>query len=217
MLELDHRPWEGAPGGLPADFGDTPLSGLRLPDGSRDLLLHCCCAPCSGAVLEALVSNGLRPIAYFGNPNIQPDAEWRRRRDELLAFAARLGVQCVVDTTPHSEWRRLIAGMEGAPERGRRCLACFTLRLRAAARFAAALGLPYLATTLATSRWKSKPQVDMAGRAATATVRGVEYWDQDWRKQGMAERRNCLVRAIGFYNQEYCGCEFSSRYPRQAP
>ena len=37
----------------------------------------------------------------------------------------------------------------------------------------------------------------------------VHFWAQNWRKGGLQERRNQLLREYGFYNQQYCGCEFS--------
>lgn len=35
------------------------------------------------------------------------------------------------------------------------------------------------------------------------------WWDRNWRKGGLQERRNELIREKGFYNQLWCGCEFS--------
>ena len=39
----------------------------------------------------------------------------------------------------------------------------------------------------------------------------VTFWAQNWRKCGLSDRRNQLLREYGFYNQQYCGCEFSQR------
>ena len=38
----------------------------------------------------------------------------------------------------------------------------------------------------------------------------VRFWAQNWRKGGLQERRNQLLKEYGFYNQQYCGCEFSA-------
>ena len=32
---------------------------LELPDGAAKLLLHSCCAPCSGEVMEALLASNI--------------------------------------------------------------------------------------------------------------------------------------------------------------
>ena len=51
--------------------------------------------------------------------------------------------------------------------------------------------------------------MDAAGFAAAALYEDVTYWDKNWRKGGLQERRNELIRLNHFYNQLWCGCEFS--------
>ena len=75
----------------------------------------------------------------------------------------------------------------------------------------AQLGLRYFTTTLASSRWKSIEQVSEAGLRAQAEVPGTVFWAQNWRKGGLQDRRNALLKEYNFYNQLYCGCEFSMR------
>ena len=90
------------------------------------------------------------------------------------------------------------------------------MRLTATARKAAELGIGWFATTLASSRWKRLDQIEAAGRAAEQAVTDTQtglpaarFWAQNWRKGGLQERRNELLKEFGFYNQLYCGCEFS--------
>ena len=78
-------------------------------------------------------------------------------------------------------------------------------------KYAAENGFPVLTTTLASSRWKSLEQVNEAGEWACSQVEGVVWWPQNWRKGGLQERRNEIIRSERFYNQLYCGCEFSKR------
>ena len=73
------------------------------------------------------------------------------------------------------------------------------------------LGITYFATTLASSRWKSLEQIERAGHKAEQIAGGVVFWAQNWRKGGLQERRNQLLKEYDFYNQQYCGCEFSMR------
>ena len=80
-----------------------------------------------------------------------------------------------------------------------------------AARYASQHGYTVLTTTLASSRWKDLTQVDEAGRWACDQVDGVTWWGQNWRKGGLQDRRNQLIRELNFYNQRYCGCEYSFR------
>ncbi len=61
----------------------------------------------------------------------------------------------------------------------------------------------------ASSRWKNIRQIDMAGHIAVEDCPDVEWWEQNWRKGGLQMRRNELLHINDFYNQLYCGCEFS--------
>ena len=37
----------------------------------------------------------------------------------------------------------------------------------------------------------------------------IVFWGQNWRKGGLQERRNYLIKSCALYNQTWCGCEFS--------
>ena len=202
-------------------FGFTPgLSVLDLlfnegPDSilwlqrPKKVLLHACCAPCSGAVLERLLQEGYEPVVFWSNSNITPREEYDHRENELLRYAKSLGVPVVEDEYDHAAWLGCVKGLENEPERGGRCLECFKARLLRAAEYAAGSGFPILATTLASSRWKSLEQVDEAGEWACSQVEGVQWWPRNWRKGGLQERRAQIIKEQGFYNQDFCGCEFS--------
>jgi len=184
---------------------------VEVPGGAREILLHACCAPCSGAVLECLCESGIRPVVFFSNSNIAPREEYDLRLAEIRRYAAGMGVECVEDDYDHAAWLETVRGLEHEPERGKRCAACFRFRLERAARYAASRGLPVLATTLASSRWKDLDQVNAAGEAAAAAVPELSFWPQNWRKGGLQGRRNEIIREQGFYNQNWCGCEYSRR------
>ncbi len=173
------------------------------------VLLHACCAPCSGAIVEAMLAHGLHPTLFYCNPNIYPEAEYQRRRDEASRYAATMGIDFVEDCYDHAAWRKAVEGLEHEPERGNRCLECFSMRLRRAALYAASHGFGLVATTLASSRWKSLEQIGIAGARAVDGIPGVVFWQANWRRGGLQERRNAIIREQNFYNQLYCGCEFS--------
>lgn len=189
------------------------------------LLLHACCAPCSSAIVEWLLANGVRPTIFYYNPNIWPREEYNIRKEESKRHAESLGVQWIDGDYDHDQWLQGVCGLEGEPERGRRCEQCFLLRLTAAAKKAQELGIRYFATTLASSRWKSLDQINRAGFAAEQAINikhqtsdfSLHFWPQNWRKGGLQERRNQLLKEYGFYNQQYCGCEFSSRQSLTKP
>ena len=47
---------------------------LVPPGGRSRVLLHSCCAPCSGEVMEAMLASGIDYTIFFYNPNIHPEA-----------------------------------------------------------------------------------------------------------------------------------------------
>ena len=108
---------------------------LSLPDGSKAdgqaVLLHACCAPCSSAIVECMLRNGMKPTVYFSNSNIYPQQEFEIRKHELMRFLEAQGVPYVEDEYDHEEWLANIKGLENEPERGSRCSACFLYRLKA--------------------------------------------------------------------------------------
>ena len=184
---------------------------LEVPEGSSRILLHSCCAPCSGAVIECLVENGFRPGIFFSNSNIVPSGEYELRKHELIRYAQGFGLEVIDDDYDHKAWLECIRGLEREPERGARCMECFKFRLLRAARYAAANGYDVLTTTLASSRWKDLEQVNAAGQWACGIVAdGPVFWPQNWRKGGLQPRRNEIIREQNFYNQNFCGCEFSN-------
>ena len=184
---------------------------------TTEVLLHACCAPCSSAIVEYLLANGVRPTLFYYNPNIFPDSEYEKRKAECIRHTQMLGLPFVDADYDHAKWLEAVKGLEGEPERGKRCLQCFKLRLTATAMYAVEKGFDVFATTLATSRWKNLEQIKEAGEAAAALFPNLVFWSRNWRKGGLSERRNELVRMYGFYNQSYCGCEFGRGRPACLP
>ena len=192
---------------------------IIVPEGCKEVLLHACCAPCSSAIVEWLVQHDICPTIFYYNPNIFPLEEYEIRKNESKRHAESLGLTWIDGDYNHEQWRQNVCGLEGEPERGRRCEQCFKLRLIAAAKKAQELNIPYFTTTLASSRWKNLEQINRAGLIAEkeANVQcsmfnvQCHFWAQNWRKGGLYERRNQLLKEFNFYNQQYCGCEFSQR------
>ena len=182
---------------------------IEIPEGISQVLLHACCAPCSSAIVEWMLQHGIRPTIFYFNPNIFPYEEYEIRKNESKRHADSLDIPWIDGDYNHAQWLEQIQGLEHEPERGSRCLQCFRMRLTATALQAQALGITHFTTTLASSRWKSLDQITQAGLAAQAAVPSTLFWAQNWRKGGLQDRRNQLLHEYSFYNQLYCGCEFS--------
>lgn len=196
---------------------------IMVPMGETTVLLHTCCAPCSSAIIECLLNHGITPVIYYCNPNIYPAEEYEIRKSECTRYARSLGLEIIDDDYDHGSWLEAVKGLESEPERGGRCLKCFKYRLYRTAQYALDRGIKVITTTLASSRWKSLDQINEAGGWAVGKVLAerkaqpddLVWWDRNWRKGGLQERRLQIIREYDFYNQLYCGCEFSMRNAKE--
>lgn len=184
---------------------------LELPNGADKLLLHSCCAPCSGEVMEALVASGIDFSIFFYNPNIHPVQEYETRKQENVAFAQKHSIPFIDADYDKDNWFERVKGQEMEPERGKRCTTCFDMRFERTALYAYEHGFPVICTSLGISRWKDMNQINDAGIRAASRYPGMEYWTYNWRKNGGSSRMYEIAKRENFYKQEYCGCVYSLR------
>ena len=88
-------------------MADFKRPKLELPNGANKLLLHSCCAPCSGEVMEAIQASGIDYTIFFNNPNIHPQKEYLIRKDENIRFAEQHGVPFIDADTRYSYGKEL--------------------------------------------------------------------------------------------------------------
>lgn len=177
------------------------------PEPKPQMLLHVCCAPCSAHVIRVLQER-FALTAYYYNPNIHPQEEYRRRASELLHVAGRMQVPLIIAPYRPEEWEALVAGHEADHEGGARCEICFRSRLERAARLAADHRHAWLATTLTISVHKDAECINRVGRELAAKY-GVSWYEADFKKDGGFDESVRLSKQLGLYRQDYCGCIFS--------
>lgn len=186
------------------------------PNDPPRLLLHSCCAPCSGAVLEYLSEYFLITVLYF-NPNIYPEEEFLRRIAEQKRLIAELPCKNPVSFEEHG-WQQqrfyvAVRGLEEIREGGERCFACYRLRLEETARLAAEGGYGYFTTTLSVSPYKNAVKLNEIGEEL-AEKYGVAHLPSDFKKKDGYRRSIELSEKYGLYRQNYCGCIFSQNERR---
>lgn len=184
---------------------------LTPPNGEKKVLLHSCCAPCSGEVMEAMTASGIDYTIFFYNPNIHPKREYEIRKDENIRFAEKHNIPFIDADYDADNWMARAKGLEMEPERGARCTMCFDMRFERTALYAAENGFPVITSSLGISRWKDMNQINGCGERAAARYDGVTYWTYNWRKGGGSARMIEISKREEFYQQEYCGCVYSLR------
>jgi epoxyqueuosine reductase len=184
---------------------------LTLPNDAKRLLLHSCCAPCSGEVMEALIASKIDFTIFFYNPNIHPKQEYEIRKQENIDFAQKHNIPFIDADYDKDRWFERVKGLEWEPERGKRCSACFDMRFERTALYAYENGFPVISSSLGISRWKDFDQINNSGVTAANRYPDLVYWTYNWRKNGGAARMYEIAKREEFYKQEYCGCVYSLR------
>lgn len=188
---------------------------LTLPPNTHRLLLHSCCAPCSGEVMEAMLVSGIDYTIFFYNPNIHPLKEYELRKNENMRFAEKHNVPFIDADYDKDNWFARAKGMEMEPERGIRCTMCFDMRFERTALYAHEHGFDVITSSLGISRWKNMDQINDCGIRAAAPYSNLVYWTFNWRKNGGSARMLEISKREEFYQQEYCGCAYSLRDTNQ--
>lgn len=189
-----------------------PEIHLEVPEGEKKVLMHSCCAPCSGELIEAMIKADIDLTIYFYNPNIHPLKEYEIRKQENIRYAEKLGIPFIDADYDVQNWFGKAKGMENDPERGRRCSMCFDMRFVKTAEYARDNGFKVFTSSLGLSRWKDFEQINRSGEFAANTVgNGLTYWTYNWRKEGGSGRMYLIAKREEFYKQEYCGCIYSLR------
>ena len=174
----------------------------------KELLLHVCCAPCATSVFEAL-ANDFRITAFFYNPNIQPYAEYHKRREQVELLCRRLHIKLILPEYDEDCWVEHTAGYKHAPEGGKRCGICFEIRLARTVSAAQDMGITTVATTLSVSPHKDVRTINEIGSRASGATSNIIFLERDFKKND-GYRKSCeLSRTYGLYRQNYCGCQYS--------
>ena len=184
---------------------------LNMPVIDNKLLLHSCCAPCAGEIMDAVAASGIDTTIFFYNPNIHPKEEYEIRKNENIRYANKLGFDFVDADYDKENWFERVQGLENEPERGKRCTVCFDMRFERSALYAFENNFKVFATTLGISRWKDLNQINTSGLKAAKRYNELQFWDFNWRKQGGSARMLEISKQENFYKQEYCGCVYSLR------
>ena len=150
---------------------------LSTPNGEKRLLMHSCCAPCAGEIMEALAASEIDTTIFFYNPNIHPVEEYELRKEENIRFAQKLGMPFIDADYDRNLWFERIKGQENEPERGERCTTCFDMRFETTAKYAKDHDFDLISSTLGISRWKDMNQINGCGERATQSFNGISYWD----------------------------------------
>lgn len=171
------------------------------------LLLHSCCGPCSSSVLELLTKYFDIDLYYF-NPNIYPEDEYIKRKDEQIKLLKKLNIKLIPTDYDYSIYQKKIKGLENESEGGLRCKECIKYRMEEAFKYAKDNSYEYVTTTLSVSPHKNSKMINEIGYELEDKYK-VKYLFSDFKKQDGYKRSIELSKKYNLYRQNYCGCQYS--------
>ncbi|MBX9122958.1 DNA integration/recombination/inversion protein [Enterococcus avium] len=181
------------------------------------ILIHSCCAPCSTYTLEFLTQHADVTI-FFSNSNIHPESEYQRRvlvQEKFIHdFNTATGnqVDLIIDDYKPNEFIQLMQQKEliAEPEGGKRCTACFNMRLDLAAKEALERGFDYFGSALTISPKKNSQLINQIGMDIQK-IYNTHYLTSDFKKNSGYQRSIEMCKEYDVYRQCYCGCVFAAK------
>jgi len=181
------------------------------------LLVHICCSVDSHFFLQKLqlLYPNKELIGFFYDPNIHPYSEYRLRLLDVKRSCAKLGVKLIEGEYDYENWLEAVKGLEGEPEKGKRCSVCFDNRLEASAKKAVELGIKEITTTLLASPKKSIEQLKKNALHVEQKY-SLHVETPDFRVDGGTQEQFALAKRDMLYHQNYCGCLFALEKQRDS-
>lgn len=179
-------------------------------DKKDKIILHACCAICSAYPVSYLKDAGYSVTVYFYNPNIYPDAEYQKRLEAQRTLCKHFDVELIEGNYAKEEFYNCAIGLENEPERGKRCIECFKLRLEKTAQLTKEKGLDNFTTSIVISPHKNFSLLSSLGKEI-AQKYSLNYIDIDFKKKDGFLKTNRIAKELELYRQNYCGCEFALR------
>ncbi len=173
------------------------------------LLMHACCATCVLHPYTAAKKDYNISIYYY-NPNISPKKEYEKRLEGMRTVSSKFSIPLIIGKYQKQKWDRAAAGLEDEPEGGKRCIACFKLRLFETAGMAARLGFDKFCTTLSVSPHKDVNALNLAGEQASAYF-NIGFLKYDFKKKDGFQKTMIMSKQLALYRQNYCGCIYSRK------
>lgn len=178
------------------------------------LLMHTCCAVCACWPIMYL-SEYFDMTLFFNNDNIYPYQEYERRYQELEKFVEKYNKENnrnvkIIQTAFNGEaYHKLLEPLKDEPEKGKRCILCYSLRMDEAYKYASENNYDYFTTVMTISRQKDSNTLNEIGKKLSTKYPNVKYFYSDLKKQAGLEKGNKIANDNNMYRQNYCGCLYS--------
>ena len=148
----------------------------------QKVLLHACCGICSGYPIQKLRELGYEVKVYFCNDNFNTIEEFNKRLEAEMTLCNYLKADLITKQYQPEIYYDYVKGLENEPERGKRCLKCFELRLKQTAQKAKELEIENFTTPMIISPHKNFKSLCLVGDKI-AEEYGLNFLGIDFNKQ----------------------------------
>ncbi len=179
-----------------------------MVQNENKILLHACCAICSGYPISLLKEMGYSVTVYFCNPNLDTSEEFLRRLEAQKEVCKHFQVELLVEKYNPKEYLDFVLGLENEPEKGKRCDKCIELRLLKTAKKAKELGIKEFTTSLTISPHKKFEKIQALGENIAKDFELI-YPPFNFKKKDGFLKTNQISKELNLYRQNYCGCKFA--------
>lgn len=188
------------------------LELIKKQSKKPTLLLHVCCCPCF-LIPFGILKDYFEISIFYYNPNIYPESEYLRRKNELLTYLKQNKIddinfiECKYN---FDEFLKKIEPFKNEKEGHNRCRICFKERLTYAYQYACSNNFDYISTVMTISRYKNSKDINEIGLNLQKEFDNKAKWlIADFKKNNGYEKELLLIKKLGLYFQEYCGCKYS--------
>ena len=129
------------------------------------LLMHVCCGVCASYV-SLYLSEFFDLTIYYNNDNIYPKQEYDRRYQELVRLITeynknnKTDIKIIKTKYDGENYHTKLSPLASEPEKGKRCILCYTLRMNQAMQYASANDFEYFTTVMTISRQKDSETIN---------------------------------------------------------
>lgn len=175
------------------------------------LLLHSCCGPCSTTVISILSNYFYVDVLYY-NPNIEPEEEYLKRKNEQIKFInefnGKYPVKLIDADYNNEEFMKDLHPLKDEKEGGARCAVCIKKRMEYTAVKAKELSYDFFATTLTVSPHKNSELINKIGESLE-NLYDIKFLYSDFKKEDGYLKSINYSKEYNLYRQNYCGCRYS--------
>jgi epoxyqueuosine reductase len=175
----------------------------------QKMLLHVCCANCSIYPLQTLEKD-FDVFMYYYNPNIQPEDEYIKRLEYIKKISGIYNVPLITGEYELKKWLESTETLKAEPEGGKRCRACFEIKLVETAKKAIEMKFDIFGTTLTISPHKNQEVINKIGQDLASKFE-LDFYSTYFKKNDGFKNTMAMSNKLDIYRQNYCGCIYSFR------